>query len=154
VIAGPQVSRGYWKLPERSAESFVRLPGRSGTWYRTGDLVERDEMGLYHFVCRLDHQVKLRGLRIDLGEIEAALREVAQTSLVAVIPYPVVGANAQGLVAFLSGGPERSIEALLRGLAARLPAEMIPERIERLADLPLNDNQKIDRRALGASLET
>jgi len=154
VLAGPQVSRGYWKRPQPTAQCFVQLPGRAGTWYRTGDLIERDETGLYHFVARLDQQIKLRGHRIDLGEIEAALREVAETSLVAVIPYPVVGANAQGLVAFLSGGPDHGVDALLHGLASRLPAEMLPDRIERLADLPLNDNQKIDRRALVASLET
>ena len=153
LLAGPQIGQGYWKLPERTAESFVRLPAREGVWYRTGDLVERDEAGIYHFVSRLDHQVKLRGHRIELGEIEAALREVAETSLVAVIPHPIVGGNAQGLVAFLAGGPERDTEALRRGLAERLPAAMVPERIERLADLPLNDNQKIDRRALLTSLE-
>lgn len=153
LIAGPQVGQGYWKLPERTAQSFVRLPGRPETWYRTGDLVERDENGVYHFVGRLDTQVKLRGHRIELGEIESALREVAQTSLVAVVAHPVVGGNAQGLVAFVSGGPDRDADTLREGLASRLPAVMIPDRIERLADLPLNDNQKIDRSALVASLE-
>ena len=152
LLSGPQVGRGYWKLPERTQQAFVQLPGRPGTWYRTGDLVERDESGVYHFVSRLDHQVKLRGHRIELGEIEAALRDVAETSLVAVIPYPVVGGNAEGLVAFLAGGPERDADALRRGLAERLPAAMIPDRIERLNDLPLNANYKIDRPALVASL--
>jgi amino acid adenylation domain-containing protein len=153
LVAGPQVGRGYWKLPERTARSFVDLPGRAGTWYRTGDLVERDASGVYHFVTRLDHQVKLRGHRIELGEIEAALREVAGTSLVAVVPHPVTGGNAEGLVAFLTGGRDLDAETLRRGLAARLPATMVPARIERLADLPLNANQKIDRGALLASLE-
>ena len=153
LLAGSQVGCGYWKLPERTAQSFVSLPGRTGTWYRTGDLVERDASGLYHFVTRLDHQVKLRGHRIELGEIEAALREVAGTSLVVVVPHPVTAGNAEGLVAFLSGGADLDTDSLRRGLAARLPAAMVPGRIERLAYLPLNANQKIDRGALLASLE-
>jgi acyl-CoA synthetase (AMP-forming)/AMP-acid ligase II len=152
LLAGPQVGRGYWKDPQRTAATFVTLPHRPGTWYRTGDLVERDERGLYHFVSRLDHQVKLRGHRIELGEIEAALRDVAGTSLVAVLPHPVVGGNARGLVAFVSGARERDREALRRGLAERLPAAMVPERIEELTQFPLNSNQKIDRRALAELL--
>jgi amino acid adenylation domain-containing protein len=154
LLAGPQVTQGYWKLAERTAQSFVRLRDRAGVWYRTGDLVERDENGVYHFVGRLDHQVKLRGHRIELGEIEAALREVAQTSLVAVVAHPVIDGNAQGLVAFVAGGSGAGVDVLRQGLAARLPAAMVPDRIERVDDLPLNANQKIDRNALLASLAT
>ncbi|HYC47363.1 MAG TPA: amino acid adenylation domain-containing protein [Burkholderiales bacterium] len=152
LVCGPQVGQGYWKSPERTAQSFVALPDRLGRWYRTGDLVERDEHGIYHFVSRLDDQVKVRGQRIELGEIEAALREAAQTSLVAVVPHPIVGGNAQGLVAFVAGGPACDAETLRQRLAERLPPAMIPERIERLTDMPLNANYKIDRRALAASL--
>lgn len=152
LLEGPQVGAGYWKMPERTAQSFVTLPDRGGRWYRTGDLVERDEGGMYHFVSRMDHQIKLRGHRIELGEIEAALRVVAGTDLVAVIPFPVVEGNAQGLVAFLAGGDEPSTDDLRRGLEARLPAAMVPGRIERLDELPLNSNRKIDRGALLARL--
>ena len=151
VLSGPQVARGYWKLPEKTAASFVQLEGQEGTWYRTGDLIERDEAGMYHFVSRLDFQIKLRGHRIELGEIEAALREVAGTPLVAVIPWPVTGGNAQGLVGFVSGG-DVDEDTLRAGLRERLPAAMVPDRLERLADLPLNANRKIDRGALAKSL--
>lgn len=153
LLAGPQVGAGYWKLPERTAASFVTLPDRPGRWYRTGDLVERDEAGMYHFVSRLDHQVKLRGHRIELGEIEAALRDAAGTDLVAVVPYPVVDGNAQGLVAFVAGGADRGADDLRRDLERRVPAAMVPGRFERLPELPLNPNRKIDRGALLARLQ-
>jgi amino acid adenylation domain-containing protein len=152
LLAGPQVGRGYWKLPELTSRSFVQLPGRSGTWYRSGDLVERDHDGLYHFVSRLDNQVKLRGHRIELGEIEAVLRDAAGTNLAVVIPYPIGGGNIDGLVAFLSGGRVRDPDALRRALAARLPPVMVPGRIEWLEQLPLNSNRKIDRAALAAAI--
>jgi amino acid adenylation domain-containing protein len=153
LIAGPQVGRGYWKLPQLTSASFVQLPGCAGTWYRTGDLVERDEAGVYHFVSRIDHQVKLRGHRIELGEIEAALREVAETNLAVVIPYPCGAPNADGLVAFLAGGAPHDADAVRSALAARLPAAMVPDRIERLPELPLNSNRKIDRSALAARID-
>lgn len=149
LLEGPQVGLGYWRLPDRTAESFVSLPDRGGRWYRTGDLVERDEEGIYHFVSRIDFQVKLRGYRIELGEIEAALRDAGVTSLVAAIPHPVVGGNAQGLVGFLVPTPDTPDDDALRAaLAARLPAAMLPDRLVRLEAMPLNGNRKIDRGAL------
>lgn len=150
-LSGPQVGLGYWKLPEKTAESF--LPGEPWPWYRSGDRVERDASGMLHFVSRVDFQVKVRGLRIELGEIEAALREAAGTSLVAVIPHPIQGGNAQGLVAFLAGDAVPEAEALRAALAARLPAAMVPGRFVVLDELPLNSNRKIDRGALAASLD-
>lgn len=153
LLSGPQVGRGYWKLPERTAESFVHLPGREGLWYRTGDLVERDDEGLYHFVARLDDQVKVRGHRIELAEVEAALRDAAGTSLAVVIPHPIRDANAEGLVAVVCGADARDDAALRDALALLLPEYMIPSRVVRLPELPLNANRKIDRRALAALLE-
>ncbi len=149
-LSGPQVGLGYWKLPEKTAESF--LPGNPWPWYRSGDRVERDESGMLHFLSRVDHQVKLRGYRIELGEIEAALREAAGTSLVAVIPHPMRGGNAQGLVAFLAGEGVPDEAALRAALQERLPAAMVPDRFVLLDELPLNSNRKIDRGALAASL--
>lgn len=152
LLSGPQVGPGYWQDPDRTARTFVQLPGREGTWYRTGDLVERDAGGMYHFVGRLDHQVKLRGHRLELGEVEAAVRHVAGSNLVAVLPHPVVGGNAQGLVAFVA---DSRIDATLlrQGLAERLPKAMVPDRFVLLDALPLNGNRKIDRGALLERLE-
>jgi acyl-coenzyme A synthetase/AMP-(fatty) acid ligase len=152
LLAGPQVGRGYWKVPELTSRSFVQLPDRPGTWYRTGDLVERDHDGIYHFVSRLDHQVKVRGHRIELGEIEAVLRDVAETNLAVVIPYPATGGHVDGLIAFVAGARKRDANALRRALAARLPPVMVPERVEWLERMPLNSNRKIDRSALAAAV--
>lgn len=152
-LSGPQLAVGYWKDPDKTAESFVTLPGRPGRWYRTRDLVERDDEGVYHFVSRTDHMVKLRGHRIELGEIEAGLRQVAETDLVAVLPHPIEGGNAQGLVAFVAGGPSVEAAALRAALAEVVPAAMVPDRIEFLDALPLNSNRKIDRGALQSRLD-
>lgn len=152
-LSGPQLAVGYWKAPEKTAESFVELPGRSGRWYRTRDLVERDDEGVYHFVSRTDHMVKLRGHRIELGEIEAGLRKVAGTDLVAVLPHPIEGGNAQGLVAFVAGAATDAPTTLQDALAAVIPAAMVPDRIELVESLPLNSNRKIDRGALKQRLD-
>ncbi len=151
-LRGPQVGVGYWKDAEKTAASFKALPGLEGRWYKTGDLCERDADGVYHFVSRTDHQIKLRGHRIELGEIEAALRAAAGTDLVAVLAHPVIGGNAQGLVAFVEGdeGPRPELRA---AVAARLPPAMVPDQVLGLAALPLNSNRKIDRGALLARLE-
>jgi len=153
-LAGPQLAVGYWKDPEKTAESFVTLPGREGRWYRTRDLVERDDEGVYHFVSRTDHMVKLRGHRIELGEIEAGLRKVADTDLVAVLPHPIEGGNAQGLVAFVSGANPADATVLRDTLAHVIPAAMVPDRILLVDALPLNSNRKIDRGALKKRLDT
>jgi non-ribosomal peptide synthetase component F len=150
-VSGPQLAVGYWKDPDRTAQAFVTLPARAGRWYRTGDLVERDACGVYHFVSRVDFQVKLRGHRIELGEVEAALREAVRSDLAVVIPHPFDGANAQGLVAFAVGEPRGDGE-LRAALAARVPASMIPDRFVWLDTLPLNANRKVDRGALADRL--
>jgi amino acid adenylation domain-containing protein len=146
-VEGPQVGAGYWANPAQTEAAFVRLPGRSGRWYRTGDLVERDESGLYHFVARADHMVKLMGHRIELGEIEAALRDLTGADLAAVIAHPVVDGVPQGLVAFVAEGGRLSPDLRL-DLAKRLPKAMVPDRVVPLAAFPLNANRKIDRAEL------
>lgn len=142
-LHGPQVGPGYWQDQERTDKTFVGLKNRSGTWYKTGDLVERDENGLYHFVSRVDHQIKLRGLRIELGEVEAALREAANTDLVAVIAHPVVDGVAQGLVGFVPA--DVTTKPLHGEMEKRIPAGMIPASFVSIKAFPLNSNSKIDR---------
>jgi len=87
-IQGPQVGQGYWADEAQTAHSFVTLPGRSGRWYKTGDRVERDTLGDHHFISRVDLMVKVRGHRIELGEVEYALRRASGVDLVAVVPRP------------------------------------------------------------------
>lgn len=153
LLSGPQIGPGYWRDAERTAASFVTIEGDDARWYRTGDLIERDENGLYHFVGRIDHQIKLRGYRIELGEIEAALRDLSQSDLAVVVAHPVINGTAQGLVGFVPES-ELDLKEMRTKLASRLPAHMVPGRIVGIGEFPLNANRKIDRGALLNMLET
>jgi amino acid adenylation domain-containing protein len=151
LVAGPQRAIGYLDDQGADARAFVRLPGEapSDLYYRTGDRVRRpslaDEPLL--FLGRADSQVKVRGFRVELGEIEAALREESGIELAAVIAWPLSTAGADGTVAFLEA-PPRDVADLQRRLQRRLPSYMQPRSIRLVPKMPLNANGKIDRRAL------
>jgi amino acid adenylation domain-containing protein len=150
-IGGEGVARGYLGRPELTAERFVPDPfgGRpGGRLYATGDLARRRSDGGLEFLGRLDHQLKVRGYRVEIGEIEAALRQhPAVAEAVVVARGAGIDARLTGYAVPRSGsapGPDE-----LRGfLRARLPEPMVPSRLELLAALPLTPNGKLDRRAL------
>ena len=153
AIGGAGVALGYHRRAALNAERFVPDPlgPRSGAWlYRTGDRVVQRADGLFHFLGRFDHQVKLRGQRLELGEIEAALGAHAAVQQAAAALHGE-GA-AQRLLAYVVAQPGVDADALPRGLAAhlreRLPAALLPAAIHLLPSLPLNANGKLDRRAL------
>lgn len=150
LLGGSQVTGSYWNDPEQTRARYLQ----HGTmrWYRTGDLVERDETGCCHFLGRLDSQVKFRGFRIELGEIEHALREVAKTPEVAVVAWPVSEGQIVGLTAVVSGC-DLDAAALKRGLAEKLPAYMTPGRILFWPGLPTNLSGKLDRKEIIRLLE-
>jgi amino acid adenylation domain-containing protein len=153
LVAGPQVALGYWREPEKTAAAFVSPPGREDVHYRTGDLVRRPLPGrpmTYH--GRIDQQVQILGERVELGEVEAALRAEAQVDAVVAIGWPRTETGASGIEAFL-GDPEVDVQTVLSALKTRLPAHMVPRRLHLLAELPLNSNGKFDRRALTELLE-
>ena len=120
--------------------------------YRTGDLVRRprgsEPIG---YLGRFDHQIKISGVRIELGEIEQALRQVAGTALAVAVGWPVTTSGASGIVAFVVM-PNADAAALREQLKSTLPAVMVPREIIALAELPLNVNGKVDRKALIESL--
>lgn len=153
-LQGPQVGPGYWGDETRTAASFHSLPGHSGRWYKTGDRVERDTLGVYHFVSRVDFMVKVRGNRIELGEVEHALRRASGVDLVAVIPQPALDGLSQGLVGFVCSHPAQNADAgrIRDTLKTLLPKAMWPDEVRLLPQLPMNANRKIDRAALAASL--
>jgi len=160
-LSGPQVGPGYWADDARNACTFVALPGRSGRWYKTGDRVERDELGVYHFVSRVDFMVKVRGHRIELGDVEHALRQASGVDLVAVIVRPALAGMAQGLVAFVAAPTSEdgaaaaglpSAASIRERLIGLLPKPMLPDEVHVLDQLPLNANRKVDRAALAALL--
>ena len=153
LISGPQMAPGYWNDPEKTALAFIVPPGKSGRFYRTGDVVRRPAPGKpFCFLGRRDHQIKICGARIELGEIEALLRELADTSLAVAVGWPLVPTGAAGIVAFLDQ-PNADVKGLLQKLKSRLPNVMVPREIRLLERFPFNVNGKIDRRALLDLLE-
>lgn len=149
-FAGPGVVKGYLNRPELTAERFIELDGRR--FYRTGDLGRSSEDGLLELVGRSDFQIKLRGMRIELGEVEHYLRRAPGVADAVVSAKDVAGEKA--LVAYVvvgegAPGDGASRAAAIRGyLTQQLPEYMVPSVYVELAALPLNHNLKLDRRAL------
>ncbi|RVW06542.1 non-ribosomal peptide synthetase [Rhodococcus spongiicola] len=150
-LAGPQLARGYLGRAAVTADRFVADPfGAPGDrMYRTGDLVRRNGDGAIEFLGRADDQVKLRGFRVELGEIEAQLASHADvTRAAAVIREDVPG--HQQLVGYLVADPGLDIESVRRHLARTLPGFMVPAAFVVVDALPLSPSGKLDRRALPA----
>ena len=145
-IAGGQLARGYVGRPDLTAERFVPDPFSpvGGRLYRTGDLVRWTGQGVLEFLGRQDRQLKIRGHRIEPGEIETTLLEHPSVSAAAVTVWEPEAGDAR-LVAYVVGaGPQE-----VRDFAAeRLPAYMVPAFVVPLRALPLTANGKLDRAAL------
>jgi non-ribosomal peptide synthetase component F len=146
------VGRGYWRRAALTAERFVPDPFGAepgARLYRTGDLARWNAAGELEFAGRVDAQVKVRGFRVELGEIETRLREHPGVEEAVVVAREEEGAAARRLVAYWVGGAVQP-EALRAHLLERLPDYMVPAAYVRLEQLPLNPSGKVDRRALPA----
>ncbi|XXT19046.1 amino acid adenylation domain-containing protein [Sorangium sp. So ce429] len=153
-IGGVGVARGYLGRPALTAERFVPDPfgdQPGARLYRTGDLARYRPDGAIEFLGRTDHQVKLRGFRIELPEIELALSQHAAVRDAAVL-LQAQPPGDPALVAYIvpREGPHPSARELQEHLAARLPAYMVPAWFVVLEGLPLGPSGKLDRRALAA----
>ncbi len=151
-LGGTSLARGYYGRVGATAEKFVpnpfaRTPGER--LYRTGDRARRVASGDIIFLGRADHQTKIRGLRIELGEIDAALLACSGVSGAVTI----ADSDTRGTPRLISyvAPASASVDALRRSLAERLPSYMIPSRLVPLDALPLTPSGKIDRRALPAA---
>ena len=154
-VCGPQTVPGYWQDDVKTAERFVTVPVSPTSrvrFYRTGDRAARLDTGDYVYLGRVDHQIKVLGHRVELGEIEAALRSDPAVVEAIAVGWPVENGSAQGIVAFVSGS---SIETagLLTRVRARLPDYMTPREVRVVDAMPLNANGKIDRNALRDRLD-
>jgi amino acid adenylation domain-containing protein len=154
-IAGDGLARGYHGRIELTSERFVKNPFGPGRMYRTGDLAKWLPDGRLQLLGRMDHQVKLRGFRIETGEIEAVLMRAAGLSAAAVI-LREDNPGAPRLVAYVvtAAGSNPTDEQLLASLVSELPDYMIPTALVRLDRLPVTPNGKLDRAALPVPAET
>jgi len=149
-VSGPQTAPGYWRAPDLTSERFVTLPvsaHESRRFYRTGDLVARLDRGEYVFIGRTDQQIKVLGHRVELGEIEAVLRNHPGVEHAVAFGWPAEGTSAEGIVAFVSGNINDS-EPLLARSRESLPPYIVPRRIHIVSEMPFNANGKVDRRKL------
>ncbi|MDF3983062.1 amino acid adenylation domain-containing protein, partial [Luteibacter sp. PPL201] len=150
-IAGPAVGRGYWNRPDWTDERFVADPfdaSGTGRMYRTGDLGRWLPDGRIEFLGRNDQQFKLRGYRIEPGEVEAAAIAVGEVRQALALPQRDAGAESR-LVLYVvandaSGDPVR----LRRQLSERLPEHLVPSAIVVMEAFPLTAHGKVDRAAL------
>jgi amino acid adenylation domain-containing protein len=151
ILGGPQLATLYLDQPELTAERFPIIAGQR--WYRTGDAAMRDTAGRFHHRGRIDNQLKVLGYRVELEDVEAHIRAACDAIAVAVTGNPPGAASVDHLIAFVVGGT-MAPEVMRARLAQRLPAYMVPSAIQRVSELPLSANGKLDRARLGDLLDT
>ena len=158
-VCGPQVSRGYLNRPEKTAEVFIENPfvtvnGKPSTVnsdhsriYRTGDIVRYLPDGNIQFVGRRDGQVKIRGFRIELKEVEAVIRQFDGIKDVTVQAFDDEG-GGKFIAAYIVSDQQIDIEALNNFILEEKPPYMVPAVTMQIDAIPLNQNQKVNKKAL------
>ena len=149
-LSGSQVVSGYLNDPERTQRQFIEVPAKGErVWYRTGDQVRRKEDGCLQFLGRVDDQIQVRGYRVELQEVDHALRKAAGTEMAITIAWPMSMGRAEAIVGFVEGADddERRRDILL-GCCRRLPEYMAPRTLHFIHQIPINSNGKIDRNQL------
>ena len=150
-ISGPQVSRGYLNRPEKTAEVYIGNPftdnSRYARVYRSGDIVRYLPDGNIQFVGRKDGQVKIRGFRIELKEVEAVIREFPGIKDATVQAFDEEG-GGKFIAAYIVSDQQIDIEALNNFILDQKPPYMVPAVTMQIDVIPLNQNQKVNKRAL------
>ena len=150
-IGGEGVARGYLGRPELTAERFLSNPYGPGQLYRTGDRVRWRQNGELEFLGRADDQIKINGIRVEPGEIEAALLRLPEIAAAVVVLSDSAG-NAPRLIAYLvpTSRAAPSMEDVRAALERQLPRNIVPAIFVWLDAMPMTPNGKIDRKALPA----
>jgi amino acid adenylation domain-containing protein len=151
-VRGPSLMRGYWGQPAKTSEVLVRNPFRAESdelVYRTGDLVTLESAGNYAFLGRGDSMVKIRGYRVELGEVEAALNRhpAIQEAVVLPVPDDLLGSRLRAVVT-RDGAADLTRETVLDYCRRWLPSYMVPEIVEFREGLPRTSTGKVDRAGL------
>ena len=152
-IAGPQVTPGYWNNPEKNKASFFykEVGGEQIRFYHTGDLCFKDEDGDIMYSGRLDHQAKIQGFRVEMGEIEYHARDFLGGKNVACLAFD----NKDGLteIAMFIESEEFNPDDMTAYMRTMMPQYMIPTRMYYVPIFPLNSNDKVDKVKLKAMIE-
>lgn len=151
ALQGPQLASGYFQEGELTRRRFPDLQGKRS--YLTGDRAYQDEQGTFHHLGRTDHQVKVRGHRVELEEVETCLRRAAGRSEVAAILWPNQPGQWNDIVAFVADSDAQP-QQLQERLRQTLPAYALPAQIHCLEGLPRTENGKLDRSALFTWLQS
>jgi tyrocidine synthetase-3 len=147
-VAGVQLARGYLNRPELTARSFANAgPNGENRLYKTGDHCRVNSGGRIEFLGRLDHQLKIRGFRVETGEIERWLRQHPAVEEAVVVPSGL--GVERTLAAWIVSLSDWDTALLKRYLGEKLPAHMIPGSFSQLEEIPRSPSGKIDRRLLG-----
>ena len=146
LVTGPQVSRGYLNLPERTAQTYIQWNGKR--CYRTGDVVRYLADGNIQFVGRSDGQVKIRGFRIELGEVESVIRDFEGIKDVTVQALDAPDGGKFLAAYVVTDGSPLDIHALNAFISSQKPPYMIPAVTMQIDRIPLTVNQKVDKKAL------
>ena len=152
-IAGDQVTKGYWKNEEKNASSFFykEVNGVNMRFYHTGDLCYKDIDGDIMYSGRLDHQAKIQGFRVEMGEIEYHAREYLGGLNVVCLAFDNKDALTE--IAMFVESKEFNPEEMIAYMRTKMPSYMIPTRLYYVPVFPLNSNDKVDKVKLKAMIE-
>ena len=146
-LAGSQVTMGYFENYKNSEEHYVQFAHSEDLWYKTGDIVNiiNDKM---FYLCRKDFQVKVRGFRIELDEINIAVSRFINQEIIHTITYPIKDGVGDNIYTFIEKESSHNEKEILQHLSSLLPTYMIPKKIIFLKSFPMSANGKIDRNEL------
>ncbi len=143
-LAGSQVTLEYFENYKNSEKQYVRFPHSDDLWYKTGDIVKIENNKMF-YLCRKDFQVKVRGFRIELDEINIAVSKFINQEIIHSITYPFKNGLADNIYTFVEKESSHNEKEILQHLSSLLPSYMIPQKIIFLESFPMNANGKIDR---------